>query len=455
LTARLRIVQPSANTEGRGMGTVEAPYLVTHTNKNGTQRHYFAPRQADRAQGWATVRLHNAAGRPIRDPLEAAAACKAVAAIYMAWRRGDARMGPHLIDKLGRLAKQEAAKPSRKGADANERKIYRPGQIGAMIADYKAHAVFLDEIGEKTRLEYGTYLAMFEKKFGKTLWWELAPGPLRTWLQEHGARHGWAGAHSLYRTIRAFFTKVRLCYNTTNHPGFVPLEKNPAAKLDIGLPKPNLILWPRAAVDAFVQLADERGHASIGDAIVMMGWLGVRKQDWLGWSVDVFERELLAFRQEKTDKPLVLPWRMVPALVNRIGAAGERRKARAVASTTFFHDSDGRPFKDADAFRDTFNDLRDELVKTHPAFPTRYYAGLDPADPLSLPTSKLTMRTMRHTCITLNHDAGVPRELIRAITGHELDTIDQVLKCYAAVTADQAAAALNIRLAYESQEASG
>jgi integrase len=64
---------------------------------------------------------------------------------------------------------------------------------------------------------------------------------------------------------------------------------------------------------------------------------------------------------------------------------------------------------------------------------------------------KLTMRTMRHTCITLNHDAGVPRELIRAITGHELDTIDQVLKCYAAVTADQAAAALNIRLAYERQ----
>jgi hypothetical protein len=51
----------------------------------------------------------------------------------------------------------------------------------------------------------------------------------------------------------------------------------------------------------------------------------------------------------------------------------------------------------------------------------------------------------------LNHDAGVPRELIRAITGHELDTIDQVLKCYAAVTADQAAAALNIRLAYEAE----
>ncbi len=56
--------------------------------------------------------------------------------------------------------------------------------------------------------------------------------------------------------------------------------------------------------------------------------------------------------------------------------------------------------------------------------------------------STLTTRTMWHTCITLNDDAGVARKLIRAITGHELDTIDEVLKCYAAVTADQAAAAI-------------
>jgi hypothetical protein len=51
-------------------------------------------------------------------------------------------------------------------------------------------------------------------------------------------------------------------------------------------------------------------------------------------------------------------------------------------------------------------------------------------------------------------DAGVPRELIRGIAGRELDTIDQVLKRYAAVTADQAAAALNIRLAYEAERRS-
>ena len=261
-----------------------------------------------------------------------ALASAAAAGIYRAWRRGGPGKGPHLIDKLGRVVKPtETSKPAKV---IGEPKQYRPGQIGAMIADLKDHGLW-NELGDKTRLEYATYLKIFQDgipdpeaptTFGETYWRSLAPGPLRTWLQAHGRANGWSGMHSLYRTIRAFFGKMRLIYKTKEHAGFVPTEDNPELKLDLGLPKPNLILWPHAAVDAFVALADERGHHSIGDAIVMMGWLGVRKQDWLQWPVDMFERnDLLAFRQEKTDKPLVLPWRLVPALVQRIGAAATRR----------------------------------------------------------------------------------------------------------------------------------
>ena len=65
--------------------------------------------------------------------------------------------------------------------------------------------------------------------------------------------------------------------------------------------------------------------------------------------------------------------------------------------------------------RDAFNELRDCLAKKNASFETRYYVGLDPKDPLRLPAKNLTMRTMRHTYITLNHDAGVPRELSRGI----------------------------------------
>jgi hypothetical protein len=106
----------------------------------------------------------------------------------------------------------------------------------------------------------------------------------------------------------------------------------------------------------------------------------------------------------------------------------------------------------ASAFRKAFNALREELVKQHPFFPTRYCIGIDPLDPLRLPTSHLTMRTMRHTCVTLSHDAGVPRELISSITGHEPANIDAVLAHYTVRTADQATTALNMRVAHEAKD---
>jgi len=212
-----------------------------------------------------------------------------------------------------------------------------------------------------------------------------------------------------------------------------------------------VVVWPRAAVDAFVGLADGVGQPSMGDAIVMMSWLGVRRQDWLYWPAAVFDRELVTFAQEKTDKALVLPWSLIPPLAGRVAAAKARRTSQGVSATTFFHDSHGLPWSSASAFRKAFNALREELMKQHPYFPTRYYVGIDPVDPLRLPTSHLTMRTMRHTCVTLNHDAGVPRELISSITGHEPANIDAVLAHYTARTADQATAALNMRIAHEAK----
>jgi len=63
------------------------------------------------------------------------------------------------------------------------------------------------------------------------------------------------------------------------------------------------------------------------------------------------------------------------------------------------------------------------------------------------------MRTTRHTCVTLNHDAGVRHDLISSITGHEPANIDAVLAHYTARTADQATAALNMRVAHEAKGA--
>ena len=60
------------------------------------------------------------------------------------------------------------------------------------------------------------------------------------------------------------------------------------------------------------------------------------------------------------------------------------------------------------------------------------------------------MRTMRHTCVTLNSDADMPSN---PIAGHSQDEIEEILSCYLARTAEQAAAALNWRIDYEAKEA--
>lgn len=95
------------------------------------------------------------------------------------------------------------------------------------------------------------------------------------------------------------------------------------------------------------------------------------------------------------------------------------------------------------------------LAKTHESFATRYAVNHCPSDPMRIPTARLTMRVLRHTCITALHDAGCTREQIRAITGHTIASINEVLDRYTKLTADQAGAALAKRLAYEDKSAKG
>ncbi|SKA24540.1 hypothetical protein SAMN02745126_04415 [Enhydrobacter aerosaccus] len=427
------------------MSKIGVPYLQSFTNDDGTRRHYFAPRQADRRHGWATVRLHDRFERPIRDDLEAAQACAAVADIYRRWRNGEDGYGPWRIDKLGRVVEAPARK-KQKG------KLYPPGTIGAMVADFRAHPMF-GELSAKTQKEYTTYLGLLVEQFGETQWRRLSPGAARTWLMQRAIAGGKSGAHALYRTARAFFNQVRLIYEDVDHPGIVPKHENPLASLNLSLPSSNPLPWPREAVRAFIELADGQGQPSLGDAMVFMSWLGVRRQDWLDWPADFFDRPLLAFQQSKTGVPNVIPWDQVPELVARVAAARARQAASAVRAARFFTDRAGVPWRGASHFRDAFNDLREQLAATHPSFPTRYYVGLVAGDPLAVPTEKLTIRTLRHTCVTFNFDAGVPAELIRGITGHSADEIEDILKHYRARTADQAAAALQLRLDHEAKGA--
>lgn len=91
--------------------------------------------------------------------------------------------------------------------------------------------------------------------------------------------------------------------------------------MNLSLQKSTILIWP---IEAFVTLADDAGHVSIGNAIMLMSWLAPRKQDWLEWPPDVFNSDMLAPSQEKTDVPNVIPWRMADARVKRVEPAKAR-----------------------------------------------------------------------------------------------------------------------------------
>jgi hypothetical protein len=137
---------------------------------------------------------------------------------------------------------------------------------------------------------------------------------------------------------------------------------------------------------------------------------------------------------------------VIPELQQRIEAAKLWHRQSPIRVTTFFVDDIQRPWS-PNRFFAAFSRLRGELAKRQESFPTKYAVKHYPADPMRIPTSSLTMRTLRHTCITALHDAGCVREQIRAIAGHTIASINEVLDRYTKLTADQAGAALERRLA--------
>jgi integrase len=385
------------------------------------------------------VRLHDRNEIPIADEAEAIDACSKLAEIYLAWKQGKPGFGPHLIDELGRPVGK--VNPLAASSAAGE-----PGTIAAIAADFME----TDEYGDlkpSTQDDYRLCIDALVKRFGERRWDTISAREAKAWIREKGATCP-SMAHQWYRTGRALLNYTRLIYDH-GHPGYVPAGTNPFDKLKLSLPKAKLLVWPAEAVTAAVALADELGRPSLGDAIVTMAWLGARRQDWLAWPSNIFDTSYLAWDTEKTNAPVTIPWSVIPELRERIEAAKLRHQRSQIKATTFFVDDVGQRPWSPNRFFAAFSRLRTELAERHGSFATKFAVKHYTGDPMRIPTTWLTMRTLRHTCITALHDAGCVREQIRAITGHTIASINEVLDRYTKLTADQAGAALERRLAHE------
>lgn len=415
-------------------------WLTRRPGRDGSVRYFFQPSRFDRGHGWKTVRLHDRDEMPITDEPEAIVACGRLAEIYLAWKQGKPGFGPHLIDKLGRPV-------GIKNVIAGHVAAGEPGTIAAIAADFLASDEYSD-LGASTQDDYRLCVNALTAKFGDRHWNAISAREAKAWIRDKATTHP-SMAHQWYRTCRALLNYTRLIYDDRHHPGYVHAGMNPFDKLKLSLPKAQLLVWPDKAVAAAVALADELGRPSLGDAIVTMAWLGVRRQDWLVWPSNIFDTPFLAWDTKKTNAPVTIPWSVIPELSVRIEGAKRRHQLSAVRATTFFVDDIGQRPWSSNRFFAAFSRLRAELAKRYDSFPTKYAVKHYAGDPMRIPTAWLTMRTLRHTCITALHDAGCVREQIRAITGHTIASINEVLDRYTKLTADQAGAALQRRLEHE------
>lgn len=437
--------RPSRPEGRRRPVKITARWLTSRANQDGSRRFYFQPRSRDVAKGWpSTVALRDEHGGILRDPVKAAAQVAPLAALYDGWLAGLPDHGPDRLD----LATGTVRDPSQQPLAARQAlsgQAWAAGTIGAIVADYEASRYFL-KLAAGTQADYRYTNGLLVEAFGPHQWRDLSESDCSAWIEAVMAEAPSMG-HQLYRQSRAVLGKARLIYKK-GAPGHIPKGHNPFAALDIETPDAKLIVWTEEIIPLFVAHCDAKGAPSFGDAALFMSWIGTRRNDWSRWPADFFDRAIVGFRPRKTrrssNKAVVIPWTVVPALRQRIEAANARLEkidGKVRPATFFYDDSNNRPWTEK-RFGARFRELRDSFAAQHPAFRVHYFVDVVPGDPFLLPSKLLTARSWRHTCVTLLLDKGTPPDQIVPITGHTLDGIKTIEKNYRALTAAQAAGGL-------------
>lgn len=414
------------------MAAIKVRHYVTKPNSDGTWRRYWQPSAKLRAQGWVPETL-------AADEGEAITRAQAINAQLDAWRAGDPTNAP----ASDTVAPRDTA-TARPAAP-------RPETIAWLIANYKTSR-FYTPLGDKTKLEYGKCLDSIQRWAGDMLIRALDPATIEVW---YGAEYARAPAMA-----NAKMRVLRRLLGWGIKAGKIKI--NPAAKPGlIGQPFSGKV-WPRDAVALLVKVADRLGHPGIGDAIILNEWIGQREGDLIRLTRTVYRDGVIHWLQAKGHNPelgkggvyVQLPIGGVAALVERLEAARVRHEAAKVTATTLIvNDATGQPFTE-DQFRKLFAAVRAAAAAEQPSFAVDYLVPgrkPDAPDAMTVHLPELQFMHFRHTAVVRMAEAGATKELIRAITGHTLKSIDTILERYLVRTGAMARQAFAGRIAHEAE----
>lgn len=409
------------------MASIQVRYLVSRPGVGGLPRWFWQPHGRLRVEGFRTQRVPADWARYADATALEAAAIAAAQALNSAM---DAA-------RAGRL--EAAVQPPAPAVRT----------VSALIAEYTASNEFKSR-AKATQRGYRQCLAKLEGLIGDAPVAAIDEVRVQKLRAKLSATPAYANA-----CIRV----LRLLFEHGRRTGWRPwLPVNPAERPNLQGSDPSGIIWPPAAVAAFVAAADAHGRHSLGTAVMLNEWLGQREGDVLRFARNALRGNRLLVRQGKTGAGVPLPLGRIAPLVARVEAELLRSAGYdPLPSTILVCETTRLPWQ-PDFFRHEFARIRAIAAKAHPSFEIDYLLpGRDPSDPAAFTVrmQDLTFMHLRHTAVTRLAEAGSDLAEICSISGHSMVTAQTILKRYMVRTSALAERAIQRRLDAEAATVKG
>lgn len=290
-----------------------------------------------------------------------------------------------------------------------------PRTVRALYEKWRQSPRFA-QLAASTVRDYESKANVFLATFGDEPLGALEPHHLYQWWEELYAERGHAMANGVVAVARALLSHAR-------RVGW--RQDNPAERLGLVTVAPRVVVWSPSEIECFARVGDAI-CPEVVDAVVVALDTGQRRGDVLELVFDKAAGGRCRFHQSKTGAPVTVPH--TDQLAARLETIRARRAAKGGVvdldtSRRVVLRADGRPYT-GDAYSADFDRVRAAAAQEMPSI------------------AKLRFQDLRDTAITRLALADCSVFEIRAISGHNLETVHQVLRHYIAIDDRMATSAI-------------
>lgn len=281
-------------------------------------------------------------------------------------------------------------------------------------------------LAASTRADYASKASIWLAEFGDRAVAAIGAKVLRNYWRELHAARGHAMANGVLAVVRAALTHARQ---------EEWIDANPAFGLKLKTVAPRCVVFAPAEIERLIAAAERLRLPSVADAIVIALHTGQRQGDVLALELPQAVAGRTVFRQSKTGARVSVPH--TPELERRLEAVRARRAAGTIVDLALARrvvlDEAGRPYT-RESFGRAWRQVRAAAAADMPAIAGKLFLDL------------------RDTAVTRLALAGCTVPEIRAVTGHTLATVHDVLAHYLALDDALAASGIDRLKAWMTEE---